>query len=51
MSEIKKDTNKEARKEPKVKKTEHKPDKEKWNTSPRGAWVDISKVEFVNKPK
>ena len=51
MSGIKKDTNKVARKELKGKKTAHKPDKEKWNTSPRGAWVDISKIEFVNKPK
>ena len=51
MSDVKKDTNKVARKEPKVKKTAHKPDNEIWNTSPRGAWVDISKIEFVNKPK
>lgn len=51
MSEIKKDTNKVASKETRTKKATHKPDKEKWNTSPRGTWVDISKVEFVNKPK
>lgn len=51
MTEIKKETNKVARKEPKVKKTVHKPDEERWNKSLGGAWVDITKVEFVNKPK
>ena len=51
MSEIKKDTNKVACTEPKAKKATHKPDTEKWKTSPRCTWVDISKIEFVNKPK
>lgn len=51
MSEIKKETKKVAHKEPKAKKTAHKPDKEKWNKSLGGTWVDISKIEFVNKPK
>ena len=38
-------------KKPATKKTAHKPDKEKWNKSHKGTWVDPSKIEFVNKPK
>ena len=39
-----------AKKSP-AKKTAHKPDKKKWNESLGGSFVDINKIEFVNKPK
>lgn len=51
MSEVKRKENKAAAKAPKEKKTIHKPDEERWNKSIGGTWVDISKVEFINKPK
>lgn len=51
MSEVKKIENKTIKKKPNDKKTVHKPDEERWNKSLGGTWVDITKVEFVNKPK
>lgn len=45
-----KKANKPVAKKPAVKKAAHKPDKKKWNDSYPCTPVDISKVEFVNKP-
>ena len=44
-------TKKNVTKKPTTKKVTHKPDKAKWNKSYGGAFVDMSQVELVNKPK
>lgn len=51
MADVNKNANKTIAKKPKVKRTAQKPDKERWNKSIGGTFVDISKIEFVNKPK
>lgn len=51
MSDVKRKVNKTVAKKTKVKKTAQKPGKERWNKSIGGTFVDITKVEFVNKPK
>lgn len=51
MSSVEKEAIKAVAKASKDKKKAHKPDKERWNKSIGGTWVDINKIEFVNKPK
>lgn len=51
MADVNKNANKPIANKPKVKRTAQKHDKERWNKSIGGTFVDITKVEFVNKPK